>query len=129
MLTAAIDFVTAVVKAWVINHENPEKYKGLQESMAYVSVGGGMFFGLIDFVTAAVTIKFKGGDDIWEFIAHLSEDVALWLRAGSLFIRKAPGAVQWEIGLLAATFALLAASGVFKIASSLAKIGERSAMA
>jgi hypothetical protein len=129
MLTAAVDFVTAVVKAWVINHENPEKYKGLQASMVYISVGGGAFFALVDAVTASVTIKFEGADDYLEFISHLSEDVALWVRVASLWIRKAPGTVQWQIGLLAATLVLLTASGLFKVGGSLAKIGERSAMA
>jgi hypothetical protein len=129
MLTAAIDFVTAAVKAWVINHENPEKYKGLQASMVYVSVGGGAFFALVDAITASVTIKFEGADDYLEFISHLSEDVALWVRVASLWIRKAPGTVQWQIGLIAATLVLLTASGLFKVGASLAKTGKRSAMA
>ena len=118
-MTAAIDFGAAAVKAWVLEAEDSGSYKGLEKTMAAVSVGGGAFFGLIDIVTAAVTIKFKGPADFLEFFAHLSEDVALGVRIPSLVIRNEPGAEQWEVGLIAATFGLLAAAGILKFASSL----------
>lgn len=128
-LAASGDVAAALLKSSLLGKSEPANYETLVEAIPYLSTGTAFICGFADFVLASKTLATATEGEHWDYYAHLSEDLSLFLRPVVLLAANVPAATYAQGGLIALSSVCLAGSGVLKIVASAREGHTRSAMA